>query len=141
MTHYDGAAILEIIMTAVAALGVILQIVALVGILVTMKGMMGRCNEVFREAKEHALPAVETARHLFRDLRSPLKLTAANLVEVGKTIREAGVSLRSGAKNVAAANDHLLKKASSVTAMGMSMAASLAPIIPPYPEPFPDPDA
>lgn len=93
-----------ILFTAVTAAGVAMQALVLLGMLVAVKKAMSRVDEITKEAREHALPALATARHLLEEISPKVKVAAQNMLEVSHT-------LRNESTHVSGAVDELLKKA------------------------------
>lgn len=93
-----------ILFTAVTAAGVVMQALVLLGMLFAIKAALSRLDEVTKQAQEHALPALATARHLLDEVSPKLKVAAQNVLEVSHT-------LKNESTHVSGAVDELLKKA------------------------------
>jgi hypothetical protein len=102
--HHDIPAWVYILFTAVTAAGVVMQALVLLGMLIAVKAAMARLDEVTKQAQEHALPALVTARHLLDEVSPKLKVAAQNVLEVSHTLRHEST-------HVSGAVDELLKKA------------------------------
>jgi methyl-accepting chemotaxis protein len=94
----------QITFTIVAALALLLQAGILLGMLIMARVVMKRGEELSRKAEEHALPALQTARHLLEDVTPKLKVAVQNMVEVTETLRTKSVT-------VTDAVDDLVKRA------------------------------
>ena len=93
-----------IVFTAVTAAGVAMQALVLLGMLIAVKTALRRVDEVTKQAQEHALPALATARHLLDEVSPKLKVAAQNVLEVSHTLKHEST-------HVSGAVDELLKKA------------------------------
>lgn len=93
-----------VLFTAVTAAGVVMQALVLLGMLIAAKKALSRLDEVTKQAQEHALPALATARHLLEEVSPKLKVAAQNVLEVSHT-------LKNESTHVSGAVDDLLKKA------------------------------
>ena len=93
-----------ILFTAVTAAGVVMQALVLLGMLFAIKAALSRLDEVTKQAQEHALPALATARHLLDEVSPKLKVAAQNVLEVSHTLKHEST-------HVSGAVDELLKKA------------------------------
>ncbi|MGC2496197.1 MAG: hypothetical protein WA374_00550 [Acidobacteriaceae bacterium] len=102
--HHDLPAWVYILFTAVTAAGVVMQALVLLGMLFAIKAALGRLDEVTKQAQEHALPALATARHLLDEVSPKLKVAAQNVLEVSHTLKHEST-------HVSGAVDELLKKA------------------------------
>ncbi|HZZ39138.1 MAG TPA: hypothetical protein VFE06_08400 [Acidobacteriaceae bacterium] len=90
--------------TAATAFGVVMQAAVLLGMLFAIKAAMARLDEVTKEMKENALPALATARHLLEEVSPKLKVAAQNVLDVSHTLRHEST-------HVSGAVDELMKKA------------------------------
>lgn len=102
--HHDIPAWVYIVFTAVTAAGVVMQALVLLGMLFALKAAMSRLDEVTKQAQEHALPALATARNLLEEVSPKLKVAAQNVLEVSQTLRHEST-------HVSGAVDGLLRKA------------------------------
>lgn len=102
--QHDIPAWVYILFTAVTAAGVVMQALVLLGMLVAIKKALVRLDDVTKEAREHALPALATARHLLEEVSPKLKVAAQNVLEVSHTLKDEST-------HVSGAVDQLLKKA------------------------------
>lgn len=102
--HHDIPSWVYILFTAVTAAGVLMQALVLLGMLFAIKAALGRLDEVTKEAREHALPALATARHLLEEVSPKLKVAVQNVLEVSNTLKQEST-------HVSGAVDQLLKKA------------------------------
>lgn len=102
--QHDIPAWVYILFTAVTAAGVVMQALVLLGMLIAVKTGLRRLDDVTQEAKEHALPALATARQLLEEVSPKLKVAAQNVLEVSNTLRQEST-------HVSGAVDELLKKA------------------------------
>lgn len=94
----------QLAFTIVTALAVLMQAFVLLGMLIALKAALGRLDQVTTKAEEHALPALETARHLLEEVTPKLKVAAQNVMELSET-------LRTRTATVSDTVDDLLKKA------------------------------
>lgn len=102
--QHDIPSWVYILFTAVTAAGVVMQALVLLGMLFALKAAMSRLDEVTKQAQEHALPALATARHLLEEVSPKLKVAAQNVLEVSHTLKHEST-------HVSGAVDQLLKKA------------------------------
>ncbi|HEX3660896.1 MAG TPA: hypothetical protein VHU89_05670 [Acidobacteriaceae bacterium] len=102
--HNEGPSWVLILFTAVTAAAFLMQAVALLIMAVAARSAVGRLNEVTKQAQEHALPALATARHLLDEVSPKLKVAAQNVLEVSHTLKHEST-------HVSGAVDELLKKA------------------------------
>jgi methyl-accepting chemotaxis protein len=102
--QHDIPAWVYIVFTAVTAAGVVMQALVLLGMLIAVKKAMSRMDEVAKQAQEHALPALATARHLLEEVSPKLKVATQNILDVSHT-------LKNESTHVSGAVDELLKKA------------------------------
>ncbi|MGA7523445.1 MAG: hypothetical protein WBW84_13390 [Acidobacteriaceae bacterium] len=103
MSH-DGPSWVLILFTALTAAAFLMQAIALLVMAAAAKAAVKRLNEVTKEAQEHALPALATARHLLDEVSPKLKVAAQNVLEVSQTLKHEST-------HVSGAVDILLKKA------------------------------
>lgn len=102
--QHDIPAWVYLVFTAVTAAGVMMQALVLLGMLLAVKAAMARVDEVTKQAQEHALPALATARHLLEEISPKLKVAAQNVLEVSHTLKHEST-------HVSGAVDELMKKA------------------------------
>jgi methyl-accepting chemotaxis protein len=102
--QHDIPSWVYILFTAVTAAGVLMQALVLLGMLFAIKKALVRLDDVTKEAREHALPALATARHLLEEVSPKLKVAAQNVLEVSNTLKQEST-------HVSGAVDQLLKKA------------------------------
>jgi methyl-accepting chemotaxis protein len=102
--QHDGPSWILILFTAVTAAAFLMQAVALLMMAVATRAAVSRLNEVTKQAQEHALPALATARHLLDEVSPKLKVAVQNVLEVSHT-------LKNESTHVSGAVDLLLKKA------------------------------
>jgi methyl-accepting chemotaxis protein len=102
--QHDIPAWVYIVFTAVTAAGVVMQALVLLGMLIAVKAALTRLDEVTKQAQEHALPALATARHLLDEVSPKLKVATQNILDVTHT-------LKTESTHVSGAVDELLKKA------------------------------
>jgi methyl-accepting chemotaxis protein len=102
--QHDIPAWVYIVFTAVTAAGVVMQALVLLGMLFAVKAAMARLDDVTKQAQEHALPALATARHFLEEVSPKLKVAAQNVLEVSETLKHEST-------HVTGAVDELLKKA------------------------------
>ncbi|MGA8531817.1 MAG: hypothetical protein WB622_19000 [Acidobacteriaceae bacterium] len=102
--QHDIPAWVYIVFTAVTAGGVVMQALVLLGMLIAVKAALARVDEVTKQAQEHALPALATARQLLEEVSPKLKVAAQNVLEVSHTLKHEST-------HVSSAVDELMKKA------------------------------
>lgn len=102
--YNNGPSWVLLLFTALTAAAFLLQGVALLVMALAAKAAVGKLNEATKQAQEHAIPALATARQLLDEVSPKLKVAAQNVLEVSHTLKEEST-------HVSGAVDELLKKA------------------------------
>ena len=86
--HTELPPIYYIIFTGVTAAGVLLEAFVLLAMYIGLRQTTRKLHKATDELREHALPAIATARNLLEDISPKLKVASTNLVEASKSLRK-----------------------------------------------------
>lgn len=86
--HTELPPIYYIIFTAVTSLGVLLQAFVLLAMYIALRQTTSKLHQATDELRQHALPAVVSARDLLHDISPKLKVASTNLLEASKSLRQ-----------------------------------------------------
>jgi hypothetical protein len=86
--HTELPPIYYIVFTAVTSFGVLLQAGVLLAMYIGLRETTRKLHEMTDELRQHAVPAVTSARDLLQDISPKLKVASTNLVESSKALRK-----------------------------------------------------